>query len=239
MDITAALVPEGAHQGRAIGALVMTAFGAIWMISGANALSLLNWEIWLIVAILTGLLGLVALLRLQAARRIPKTPATASQSKSIQTLRRRFGIILAFEWVPILLVAFVFGRTGHPDFILPAIAVIVGLHFIPLARLFNSPLYYWTGIGFVLVSVADRGLGIDPEDLPHIFDAFYRGRSVIEAQIHGTGLGLSLAKSFAQAAGGNISVVSSPGEGACFTLRLPAAKPVLEAPQQLLAGRTV
>jgi len=103
----------------------------------------------------------------------------------------------------------------------------------------------WIGVdarmdsGSVLISVADRGLGIDAEDLPYIFDAFYRGRSVTEAQIHGTGLGLSLAKSFAQAAGGNISVVSSPGEGACFTLRLPAAKPAVEEPQQLLAGRTV
>lgn len=154
MGITAALVPAGAHQGRAIGALVMTAFGAIWMITGANALSILNWEIWLIVAIVTGLLCLVALRQLQAARRIPKTPATASQAKSVQTRRRRFGIILAFEWVPILLVAFVLGRLGHPDFILPAIAVIVGLHFIPLARLFDFPLYYWTGSSFVLVAVA-------------------------------------------------------------------------------------
>jgi MFS family permease len=160
MGITTALVPAGAHQGRAIGALVMTAFGAIWMISGATALSLLNWEIWLIVAILTGLLCVAALLELQAARRIPTTPATASQSKSIQTRRRRFGIVLAFEWVPIFLVAFVLGRIGHPDFILPAIAVIVGLHFIPLARLFNCPLYYWTGISFVLVAIGS--FAIDP-----------------------------------------------------------------------------
>ena len=103
----------------------------------------------------------------------------------------------------------------------------------------------WIGIdarmeaGQVQISVADRGIGIDPEDLPHIFDAFYRGRAVTEAQIRGTGLGLSLAKSFVQAAGGNISVKSSPGEGSCFTLRLPAAKPAVEAPQALLAGRTV
>jgi signal transduction histidine kinase len=102
----------------------------------------------------------------------------------------------------------------------------------------------WIGIkahmdnGSVVVSVADRGMGIDPEDLPHIFDAFYRGRAATDAQIHGTGLGLSLAKSFAQAAGGNITAKSVLGEGSCFTLRLPAAKPALAAPQQLLAGRT-
>ncbi len=103
----------------------------------------------------------------------------------------------------------------------------------------------WIGIdarlesGSVLISVADRGMGIESADLPYIFDAFYRGRSATEAQIHGTGLGLSLAKSFAQAAGGNITVQSKPGEGTCFTLRLPAAKPALAAPQPLLAGRTV
>jgi signal transduction histidine kinase len=103
----------------------------------------------------------------------------------------------------------------------------------------------WIGIdarmdsGSVLISVADRGIGIDPEDLPYLFDAFYRGRAVTEAQIRGTGLGLSLAKSFATAAGGHISVQSEPGQGARFTLRLPAAKPAVEAPQQLLAGRTI
>ena len=110
MGITAALVPAGAHQGRAIGALMMTGFGAIWMISGANALSFLNWETCLIIAIPTGLLCLVALLQLQAARRIATTPATTSQSKAIKIRRRRFGIVLAFEWVPIFLIALVLGR---------------------------------------------------------------------------------------------------------------------------------
>jgi len=103
----------------------------------------------------------------------------------------------------------------------------------------------WIGIdahmdkGSVVISVADRGMGIDSADLPHIFDAFYRGRSATDAQIHGTGLGLSLAKSFVQAAGGTISVQSVLGEGSCFTVRLPAAKTALAVPQQLLAGRTL
>jgi len=161
MGITSTLVPAGALQGRAIGALVMTAFGAIWMISGAHALSLLTWEMWLIVAVLTGLLCLVALQRLQAARRVPTTPATTSQSQSIQPRRSRFGIVLTFEWVPIFLAAFILGRMGHTELILPAIAVVVGLHFIPLAMLFDFPLYYWTGGTFVLVAVASFAIG-DP-----------------------------------------------------------------------------
>lgn len=159
MGITSTLVPAGALQGRAIGALVMTGFGAIWMISGANALSLLTWEMWLIIAVLTGLLCLVALQQLQAARRMPTAPANASQSQFIQTRRRRFGIVLGFEWVPIFLAAFILGRMGHPELILPVIAVIVGLHFIPLAMLFDFPLYYWTAGAFVLVAVASFAIG--------------------------------------------------------------------------------
>jgi signal transduction histidine kinase len=103
---------------------------------------------------------------------------------------------------------------------------------------------HWIGIdaradgASVLISVADRGIGIASEDVPHIFDAFYRGRGAIDAQIHGTGLGLSLAKSFVEAAGGDISVKSDPGKGSIFNLRLPAAKPALSPQPQALLERS-
>ena len=74
----------------------------------------------------------------------------------------------------------------------------------------------------VQISVSDRGRGIDPPDLPHIFDAFYRGAYAKERQIHGNGLGLSLVKGIAEAHGGRITVKSTPGAGATFTLHLPA-----------------
>lgn len=73
----------------------------------------------------------------------------------------------------------------------------------------------------VQVSVADRGHGIDAQDLPHIFEAFYRGQYAKERQIHGNGLGLSLVKRIAEAHGGRVTVQSSPGAGARFTLHLP------------------
>lgn len=75
----------------------------------------------------------------------------------------------------------------------------------------------------VALSVADRGIGIAPADLAHIFEPFYRAPAVIEAQIQGAGLGLSLVKRIVEAHGGRIEVKSTPGQGAEFVVMLPAA----------------
>jgi signal transduction histidine kinase len=74
------------------------------------------------------------------------------------------------------------------------------------------------------VSVQDRGMGIDKLELPHIFEPFYRSPAVSAAQIHGTGLGLPLAKSIAEAMNGKLTVESKLGIGSTFTLHLPVAK---------------
>ncbi|MGH9785470.1 MAG: sensor histidine kinase [Terriglobia bacterium] len=75
----------------------------------------------------------------------------------------------------------------------------------------------------VQISVSDRGMGISPADLPHIFEPFYRSPSVAAAQVHGTGLGLPLAQSIARAMKGKITVTSQHGRGSTFTLHLPGA----------------
>jgi two-component system phosphate regulon sensor histidine kinase PhoR len=74
----------------------------------------------------------------------------------------------------------------------------------------------------VLVTVEDRGPGIDPVDLSHIFDPFYRGQKVVASSIPGAGLGLSVVHRHVQAHGGRVTVKTSPGQGAAFTLNLPA-----------------
>jgi signal transduction histidine kinase len=72
----------------------------------------------------------------------------------------------------------------------------------------------------VSVTVTDTGIGIAPQDLPHIWERLFRGdRSRSE---RGLGLGLSLVKAIAVAHGGSVAVDSRPGEGSRFTLRLPA-----------------
>ncbi len=70
--------------------------------------------------------------------------------------------------------------------------------------------------------VADTGEGISPEDLPHVFDRFYRAsRTRSRAEGH-AGLGLAICKGIMDAHGGRIDVASKPGRGTAFTLRWPA-----------------
>jgi two-component system sensor histidine kinase KdpD len=77
--------------------------------------------------------------------------------------------------------------------------------------------------GLVALSVTDDGPGVAPEDLPHIFDRFYRS-SAGDRKPPGAGLGLAIAKGFLEALGGSATVEAAPsGRGARFVLRLPAA----------------
>jgi signal transduction histidine kinase len=76
----------------------------------------------------------------------------------------------------------------------------------------------------VRISVTDHGLGIDAADLQRIFEPFYRGQRILAAQIHGTGLGLSVAKHIAEAMGGSLSVTSEINVGSVFTLHLRIAE---------------
>ncbi|MGB3072839.1 MAG: ATP-binding protein [Candidatus Moraniibacteriota bacterium] len=81
----------------------------------------------------------------------------------------------------------------------------------------------------VVVTVSDTGVGVDADDLPHLFKKFERGKDAAKVNVSSTGLGLYVGKSFIEAHGGTISVESAGrGKGTCFTISLPIGHPPLE-----------
>lgn len=81
----------------------------------------------------------------------------------------------------------------------------------------------WADNGVVQISVADTGIGIPAEALPHIFERFYRVDKARSRRQGGAGLGLALVRAIIEAHGGQVEVRSQPGKGSIFTLHLPAA----------------
>ncbi len=73
------------------------------------------------------------------------------------------------------------------------------------------------------IDVRDTGPGISPEDLPHIWERFYRGSTPEVDPTGGAGLGLALVKELTEAMGGSVCVESQPGQGSCFTIYLQRA----------------
>ncbi|MFD4022619.1 sensor histidine kinase [Streptomyces sp. NPDC058576] len=81
------------------------------------------------------------------------------------------------------------------------------------------------GDGTVVIEVTDTGSGIPAEDLPHVFDRFWRAEKSRSRRTGGSGLGLAIVRKLVEAHGGTVEAASTEGEGSTFALRLPGATP--------------
>lgn len=82
--------------------------------------------------------------------------------------------------------------------------------------------------GCIGLSVSDTGMGIDPDDLPHLFERFYRGKQVSQSKTHGTGLGLAIVKEILELHDGDIDISSELGKGSTFQIWLPTPEEEVE-----------
>ncbi|HWB12636.1 MAG TPA: ATP-binding protein [Pirellulales bacterium] len=102
-----------------------------------------------------------------------------------------------------------------------------GLKFTPPGGRLSISLRHDAAREEAVLVVSDTGMGISPEDLPHVFERFYRGDKSRqrESGVSGSGLGLSICQSIVASHGGTIRVESTPGRGTAFEVRIAAPLP--------------
>jgi len=125
-------------SGRATGALFFAGFGALWIALALYALQQLNSATVSGILVGLALLVLSALSLLRAAKRWPRQPDDPA-------IGRAFAWINAAEWIAVAAVAFSFAKLHIDAYVMCAITAIVGLHMLPLARLFRYTPHYWSG----------------------------------------------------------------------------------------------
>ena len=74
---------------------------------------------------------------------------------------------------------------------------------------------------YIRVDIVDTGIGIDPKDLPQVFERFFRGEACEVKRLEGTGLGLAIVRTAIEKHGGRVTVQSQPGQGSTFKVWLP------------------
>src|SRR6478672_11504087 len=90
-----------------------------------------------------------------------------------------------------------------------------------------------SGRDWIMLAVADTGIGMTPEQMAKLFQEFSQASSTTASKYGGTGLGLVISRRFCQMMGGDITVESEPGRGSTFTIRLPR---IVDASKEVAAN---
>jgi len=150
-------VAAGVRLGSVIGAGVLVLFGAVWYVLAVLSIAAgtaLLLCLFLGVVILAGLAVAVLRLARKVRAETPLVAATEAQRAERARVSITFGVVNAVQWLLAFGVVVLANVLGIPDRIAALIEIIVGLHFIPLARLFSVRLYYVTAVAMVLAGIA-------------------------------------------------------------------------------------
>ena len=136
-------------RGAAVGALILTAFGTAWAILALTSLPAPpTLPIALVAVLALALMGL-SVRRALTASSLP-SPEDKEAARQGQKAGIAFGIIFTLEGAIIAVGAVLLAKAGQSSWIPLFAALVVGVHFLPLARVFRVPLYTWTGVATVV-----------------------------------------------------------------------------------------
>ena len=169
--MTENVVTKADVRGTASGVMFMAFFGTVWADIGIGGLRV-SVAIWLmILAILIGAaLFFSGIMMIRQSRHLPNT----NKFRNAKNVEKWFNIVFAVEFVLIGIAAIVTNVIGHFDWFFPIMAIIVGVHFFPLAYLFQVRTYYVTGA--LLCLLATITLLFIPKEMSiggHTIDAWW------------------------------------------------------------------
>ena len=128
-------------QGRAIGALICGVFGAIWMFE-AVYFGAMATPLWLTVVALLS----VTFIAWPAAKLYSYSRrGYSSKAENWASVSKAYWIIVTIEWVTCIVGVNVLSNIGYGGLVPQFVGLVVGIHFVPLAKIFKAPIYNWTG----------------------------------------------------------------------------------------------
>lgn len=149
MDVSETVVSKADVRGTASGVMFMAFFGTVWADVGIGGLQV-SGAIWLLIlAILIGaILFFYGIALIRGSRNLSNT-----NPRNSKNVNKWFNVVFATEFALIIIAAIVCNATAHFDWFFPIMAIIVGVHFFPLAYLFQVKAYYVTGMLLCLLTI--------------------------------------------------------------------------------------
>ena len=134
----------GVVFGRGIAAIITTGFGFMWLGWGLSVFPALPPAIWVVDVTVAVVLMAFAVTAVRRGRKMMKARG-APRDDFWQTRRKAFGIVTLLEVLGCIIVVVLANLYQRPDWIAVGISLVVGLHFLPLGRIFGVASYYWVG----------------------------------------------------------------------------------------------
>ncbi|MFF2091370.1 hypothetical protein [Paenibacillus sp. NPDC058174] len=153
MDNSTSSIPGAAIRGTASGVIFMAFFGTFWAYTGVMGLQGWGTALLLIIAVAIGLVLFLSAASLIRASRKLANQGSKSDLRVSKMKGKKFYFIFAGEGVAIYIAVLLCNSLGRPELIPGIIAIIVGIHFFPLAPLFQVRLYYVTGALLCLLPI--------------------------------------------------------------------------------------